>query len=135
MNIYLFGNGNTSFSDFKKHYENLINLYLNDESVSFALCDFRGVDTLAMEVLKCATAKVTVYHVGDKPRYLPDKFRTKVGDWTMCGGFENDAQRDNEAIQNCTHFIAIDFNSDAKRKSGTQKNIEKCEQLGKVRII
>ena len=134
MNIYLFGNGNISFADFKTHYEAVIQPYLNDETVHFSLCDFRGTDTLAMELLKCTTSRVSVYHIGERPRYLPDKFKTKVGDWKIIGGFENDAQRDREVIQNCTHFIAVDFNSDEKRTSGTQKNMDFCEQLGKIRL-
>lgn len=134
MNIYIFGNGNICFSDFKTHYEEVINRCLEKEDVTFLLCDFRGVDTLAMELLKCVSEKVTVYHVAGKPRYFPDKFKTKAGSWNVVGGFENDEQRDLEAINRCTHFIAVDFNSDSKRKSGTQKNIERCEQLGKIRL-
>jgi hypothetical protein len=134
MNIYIFGNGNTSFADFKTYYETVINRYVDNADVNFLLCDFKGVDTLAMEVLKCTTANVHIYHVGDKPRYLPDVFRTKVSNWTIVGGFANDASRDAVAIEKCTHFIAIDFNSDAKRKSGTLKNIERCEVLGKIRL-
>lgn len=134
MNIYIFGNGNISFSDFKKNYEEIINLYLNKDDITFSLCDFKGVDTLTMELLKCVTSNVNIYHIADKPRYLPDKFKTKVSGWTVLGGFENDEQRDNEVIKNCTHFIATDFNSDFKRKSGTQKNIELCEKLGKIRL-
>lgn len=134
INIYLFGNGNISFEDFKFHYEEVINRYLHKEEVTFLLCDFRGTDTLAMELLKCTSANVSVYHIADKPRYLPDKFKTKVGSWKIIGGFENDAQRDMEVINECTHFIAVDFNSDEKRISGTQKNIDLCEKLGKIRL-
>ena len=134
-NIYIFGNGNISFDDFKFHYEEVINRNLHDEHVTFLLCDFRGTDTLTMELLKCASANVSVYHIGEKPRYLPDKFKTHVGSWKIIGGFENDAQRDLELINECTHFIAVDFNSDEKRISGTQKNMELCEKLGKIRLI
>ncbi|RKR08798.1 hypothetical protein C8C83_0387 [Flavobacterium sp. 90] len=134
MNIYIFGNGNISFTDFKKHYESVINKYIDDKNVNFLLCDFRGVDVLAMEVLKCNTANVSVYHIGGNPRYISDKFKTKVSSWKVIGDFENDEQRDSEVIKNCTHFIAIDFNSDSNRKSGTQRNIEHCEKLGKIRL-
>ena len=134
MNIYIFGNGNLSFEDFKTYYENVMIKYTDRENVNFLLCDFRGVDALAMEVLKCSSANVSIFHIGESPRYLADKFRTKVSSWKIIGGFESDAQRDTEVIKNCTHFIAIDFNSDDKRKSGTQKNIELCEKLGKIRL-
>lgn len=135
MKIYVFGNGNISFSDFKMYYEQIMIRYVRDENVSFLVADFRGVDTLTMELLKCDSANVTVYHVGDKPRYLPDKFKTKVNNWIILGEFQNDEERDLEAINQCTHFIAMDFNSDKKRKSGTQKNIEICEKLGKNRLL
>lgn len=134
MNIYIFGNGNISFHDFKLHYEQLINRFLEEDTVMFSVCDFKGVDTLTMELLKCNTTNVAVYHIGDQPRYFPDKFKTKVSSWHIVGGFENDEQRDLAVIKNCTHFIAVDFNSDTIRKSGTQKNIERCEQLGKIRL-
>lgn len=134
MKIYIYGNGNISFSDFKTHYEQIINHYLGKDNVSFCVCDFKGVDTLTMELLKCNSENVSIYHIADKPRYLPDKFKTKVRNWTILGGFETDEQRDLEAIKNCTHFIATDFNSDNNRKSGTQKNIELCEKFGKIKL-
>jgi hypothetical protein len=135
MIIYVFGNGNIKFHDFIKQYESVLNLCLEQENSSFLVGDFRGTDTLTMEVLKHATPNVFVYHIGEKPRYLPDAFKTKVKDWTLMGGFENDEQRDKEAIKKCTHFIAIDFNTDKNRKSGTLKNIELCESLGKIRLL
>ncbi|MFB9079482.1 hypothetical protein ACFFLS_06315 [Flavobacterium procerum] len=134
MNIYIFGNGNISFDDFRKHYETVILKYFDQNDVNFLVCDFKGTDTLAMELLKCNTPNVSVFHIGERPRYMVDKFKTKAGSWKIIGGFENDEQRDAAVIENCTHFIAVDFNSDQKRKSGTQKNIERCEQLGKIRL-
>ncbi len=134
MNLYIFGNGNLSFEDFKTHYEKPLLKALEMPDSSFLLCDVRGTDTLAMEFLKCLSGKVTIYHVGEKPRYFPDKYKTKAGEWRVLGGFASDEERDRAAIDACTHYLAIDFNSDAKRKSGTQKNIELCEALGKVRM-
>ena len=134
MNIYIFGNGNLSFADFKQHYEAIISRFMDDDKVTFSLCDFRGVDSLAMELLKCSSKNVAIYHIGEKPRYFPDKYKTKVSSWTVFGGFENDEQRDSAVIAQCTHYIAVDFNSDSKRKSGTLKNIELCESLGKIRL-
>lgn len=134
MNIYIFGNGNLSFEDFKVHYEAVLLRFKDQQDVNFSLCDFRGVDVLTMEFLKCVSPNVTVYHVGERPRYFPDTYNTKAGQWKLLGGFAGDAERDGAAINACTHFIAIDFNSDAKRKSGTQKNIEHCLALGKTRL-
>ncbi len=107
---------------------------IKENNIEFIVCDFRGVDTLIMEYLKNESHNVSVLHIGEKPRYLPDKYRTKVNHWKIIGGFENDILRDKYAIENCTHFIATDFNSSEKRKSGTQKNIELCEALNKIKI-
>jgi hypothetical protein len=134
MNLYVFGNGNMSFEDFKTHYEKPLLKALEMPDSSFSLCDFRGTDTLTMEFLKCLSGNVTIYHVGERPRYFPDKYKTKAGEWRIVGGFPSDEARDRAAIDACTHYLAIDFNSDAKRKSGTQKNIELCESLGKIRL-
>jgi hypothetical protein len=78
MNIFVFGNGNIRFFDFLKYYERPLRKYINDKNCSFSVCDFRGVDTLIMELLKCANSRVTVYHIGKIPRYLPDKYKTQT---------------------------------------------------------
>ena len=132
--IYVFGNGNINYADFEVTYLKPIKRILHEGNLEFILGDFRGVDTLIMEYLKSESAQVSVLHIGEKPRYLPDKYRTKVSQWKIIGGFEDDESRDRYAISNCTHYIATDFNSDNKRKSGTQKNIELCQSLGKIRI-
>lgn len=135
MKIYIFGNGNISFGDFKQYYELPVNDALKqDQSAVFLICDFRGTDVLAAELLKSKTPNVILLHVGEKPRYFPDKFKTESGNWALSGGFKNDAERDRAAIDQCSHFIAMDFNSDTKRKSGTLKNIELCISLGKIRL-
>ena len=134
MKVYVFGNGNICFRDFICYYEVHLRHLITTPDTSFIVCDFRGVDTLTMEILKSETGKVSLYHIGDKPRYIPDHFRTKVSLWKLVGGFQTDLERDSAAIENCTHFLAIDFNSDEKRTSGTKSNIEKCLALGKIHI-
>lgn len=134
MHLYVFGNGNLSFSSFLELYAEPLDRLKDDRDVRVIVCDFRGVDTLVMEYLKCSTANVHVYHVGERPRYLPDAFRTLVNQWQLVGGFDGDGARDASAIAACTHFLAYDFNSDAKRKSGTLRNIERCLELRKPRI-
>ncbi|MEL6924354.1 MAG: hypothetical protein AAFO94_09930 [Bacteroidota bacterium] len=134
MKIFVFGNGNLSFHQFLQCYVEPLQAYFNDPQVHFLLCDFRGVDTLMMEYLKSVTASVSIYHIGTQPRYMPDKYKTKVSSWQLIGGFESDGERDRAAIDNCTHFLAIDQNSDAKRKSGTLRNIELCQSLNKQRL-
>ena len=134
MKVYIFGNGNIKFSDFESFYLKPIKKIIREDAVEFIVCDFRGLDTLIMEYLKTQTQNVSVIHIGEKPRYLPDKYRTKVSQWKIIGGFKDDQSRDHYAIHNCTHFIATDFNSNEKRISGTQKNIELCHSLGKTQI-
>ncbi|MNE69937.1 hypothetical protein D3C80_1656950 [compost metagenome] len=85
-----------------------------------------------MEFLKCQTPNVTIYHIGEKPRYAPDKFKTQVGNWNFIGGFSSDKERDLQAMDDCTHFLAYDFNSDSKRKSGTATNIGLCHEKSKT---
>lgn len=134
MNTFIFGNGNLSFTDFVEHYSKRIKMIGFGTDIHFTICDFRGVDTLTMEFLKCEAANVSIFHIGEMPRYLPDKFRTRVSEWNLIGQFKSDKERDLAAIENCTHFLAFDFNSDESRKSGTQKNIEKCLKLNKIRL-
>lgn len=135
MITYVFGNGNTSWEDFIRYYVPHLDRLAADPGNAFMVCDFRGVDTLTLEYLKTRTGNVSLYHVGDRPRYLPDAFRTRAGEWKLVGGFPSDGVRDGAAIEACTHFLAIDFNSDDQRKSGTLKNIEKALKIGKVAIL
>ncbi|MBF7089959.1 hypothetical protein IUY40_00145 [Flavobacterium sp. ALJ2] len=132
--IYVFGNGNLSFESFKVYYERPI-MQLLLKNKNFIVCDFKGVDTLTMELLKCITANVTVLHIGEKPRYIPDKYKTEVSKWHIIGGFQSDKERDNVAINMCTHFLACDLNTNKKRKSGTQANIEDCLNKHKISIL
>lgn len=134
MKIYIFGNGNIKYSDFEDLYLKPIKRLIKESNNEFILCDFKGVDTLIMEYLKTESQNVSILHIGEKPRYIPDKYRTKVSNWKIIGGFEDDNSRDKYAIDNCTHFIATDFNSNEKRKSGTQKNIEFCKSINKIKI-
>ncbi len=134
ISIYIFGNGNISLSDFITYYQQPLLPYITNSEVSFILCDFKGTDTLSMELLKTYAQHVTIYHIGEHPRYIPDKYKTKVGQWKLEGGFKDDESRDIAAIDNCTHFLAIDFNTNSKRKSGTLKNIECCLSNHKIKI-
>jgi len=133
MKIFVFGNGNISFESYLNCYKKSITPLL-DEDNEFILCDFKGVDTLTAELLKTKTANVIVFHIGKFPRYTPDKYKTKVSQWIYKGGFISDEERDLEALNYCTHFIATDFNSNSKRISGTKKNIEECLKQGKINL-
>jgi hypothetical protein len=133
MRLYVFGNGNLSFSTFLALYVPALML-LSMRTTQFLVCDYMGADTLTMEFLKDRAADVRIFHMKENPRYVPVTYRTKASAWVRVGGFEDDKSRDEAAIQECTHFLAFDFNSDDKRKSGTQRNIERCLSLGRVSL-
>lgn len=135
MILYVFGNGNLPWDTFSLHYAPQLHACANNPHHQFIVCDFRGADTLTQEFLKTLTGNVHVYHVGQRPRYLADAFRTRVSEWTMVGGFASDSARDQAAMEACTHFLAVDFNSDAHRTSGTHQNIAQCLQWGKLALL
>lgn len=128
--LYVFGNGNLGFDTFLARYVPGLERALACDA-AFLVCDFRGADTLTLEWLKDRTAAVTLLHVGERPRYRPDAWRTRVSEWTMQGGFASDAARDAAAIAACTAFLALDQNSDARRTSGTARIIEACLAAGR----
>jgi hypothetical protein len=130
MKVFIFGNGNIDFQTFMGLYQERIIPLIRDNA-TFIVCDFRGADTLAIELLK-HYPNVELCYMGGVPRYMPDKFKTQAGRWKFTGGFKSDTERDEHAISQCTHFIGFDFNSDDKRISGTAKNIAKCVALGKI---
>jgi len=131
--IYVSGNGNVTWENFHQFYiEPLKKLNLSE--FEFIIGDFSGTDTLMMEFLKDKSENVTILHVGKKPRYFANSFKTMTGKWKIIGGFTSDYERDLFGIEHCTHFLAADFNTDEKRKSGTLKNIEKCLNLNKIAI-
>ncbi|WP_372364630.1 hypothetical protein [Candidatus Uabimicrobium sp. HlEnr_7] len=132
MKLFVFGNGSINFSDYIDFYLHHLNTLNNIRKVEFVVCDFCGVDTLTMEFLKTRSSKVSIYHIAERPRYLPARYRTKVTSWKLIGGFSCDEERDNAAIDACTHFLALDFNSTAQRESGTKKNINRCIVMKKI---
>jgi hypothetical protein len=131
--IYVSGNGNVSWENFHQFYIEPLKK-LNFSEFEFIIGDFSGTDTLMMEFLKNKTENVTVLHVGKRPRYFANSFKTKAEKWSVIGNFDSDYERDMFGIEQCTHFLAIDFNTDEKRKSGTLKNIEKCLNLNKIEV-
>jgi hypothetical protein len=134
QSIYIFGNGNLAFVNFMEQYCSKIVEQCILPQVNFMVCEFRGADMLAMELLKNHSASVTILHVGKTPRYFPDKFRTYCSEWKLVGGFLNDEERDNYAIENCTAFIARDYNSDKNKITATAKNIARLLGMGKIQL-
>ncbi len=126
------GNGNLPFDVFCSHYVPALERALAADA-GFIVCDFRGADALTLEWLKTRTGDVEVLHVGERPRYLPDRYRTKVSNWTIRGGFASDDERDEAALEGATHVLAHDFNSKPDRMSGTGKLLARAAELGRLR--
>ncbi|WP_294301246.1 hypothetical protein [uncultured Chryseobacterium sp.] len=131
--IFVFGNGNLSWENFHLFYIEPLKGTTFSEC-EFIIGDFAGADTMMMEYLKDKTENVTIIHMKDRPRYSVNTFRNQAARWKMIGKFVSDGERDEYGISNCTHFLAVDFNSDETRKSGTLKNIEKCVSLGRIKL-
>lgn len=128
--IYVFGHANINYWDFRAFYERaLFEQTLPPYRTRFVLGDCRGTDTLAMEFLK-NHPNVCVYHMHDKPRYLPDRFESKVAQWQVHGGFQTDGQRDRACIDVCTHYIGVSL----RDGSGCSKLIRKLELTGKISL-
>ncbi len=133
--IYVFGNGRLAFDDFLDLYRPPIEAALAEPSTTWLVGDFRGVDTLVMEVLKARTAAVTVFHVGERPRYLPDRHGTLAARWQLRGGFADDRGRDDAALAACTHFLAVDRFSRPGKPTGTAGLIDRCRAAGKLPLV
>ncbi len=124
-----------SFDDFRGLYVLAIDSALERVATSWVVCDFRGVDTLTMEYLKTRTAAVSVFHVGAAPRYLPDRRHTHVDEWTIRGGFADDAARDQAALASATHFLAVDRFSTPKRPTATARLVDRAMAAGRVPLV
>lgn len=135
MVVYIFGNGNLSFEHFTTFYVPKLSELSIKKNIHFIICDFRGADTLSLEFLKNKTSNVSIYHIDHSPRYVPDKYKTKVSQWNIISGFTSDFERDNAAIEKCTHFLAKDFNTSKDQISSTQSNIIKCLSKGKIDLL
>lgn len=130
--VFVCGNGHILFRDFADTYGRvLLECTINGDTILVG--DYVGVDTLTMEWLKLYP-NVQLYHMYDKPRYIPSRYMTRVSLWQVRGGYETDALRDMAMIDKCTHYLAYDICIDKNRKSGTLKNIELCKKLGKVKL-
>jgi hypothetical protein len=129
--LFIFGNGNSSFEIFCNEYIPILDKAIKD-NYNFILCDFRGIDVLCMEYLKNKTNKVTIYHIGIKPRYLPDLYKTKVSSWKLNSNHLDDYSRDMLAINDCSHYFGIDYNSNTDRQSGTLKNLINLKNKNKI---
>lgn len=127
--VYIFGHNNITWNSFVAYYESALHDTIQTwVDAEYLVCDARGCDTLTMEWLKTQTDLVTVHHMFEKPRYLPDTYKSKVSSWSIQGGFISDKHRDTYCVDKCTHFVGFSSRPD----SSTQKLRDLCLEKGKI---
>lgn len=127
---FVSGHINLTPQEFKQHYVPRLDNALKTQGCSFVVGDAHGTDLMTQEFLNSTPldTKVTVYHMFQKPR-------CHVGDFKTQGGFSTDENRD-EAMTMASDvdiaWVRPVYQQRAlygtrykKRKSGTQKNIER----------
>lgn len=108
--IYVSGNGNVTWENFHQFYiEPLKKLNLSE--YEFIIGHFSGTDTLMMEFLKDKSENVTILHVGKKPRYFANLFKTKAEKWKIVGGFTSDYERDQFGIEQYQFVLNDDLDN------------------------
>ena len=132
MKIYFIsGHCDITQGEFKEYYHARLDAAL-EEKASFVVGDARGVDMLTHAYLNVKTRDVTVYHIGQKPFHNMGGFPTR-------GGFDNHAKKDAAMTRISDADIAWVRSEEEqkklygdkyrKRKSGTQKNLERRAKL------
>jgi len=124
---FISGHGYLTYEDWLLHYKSKLDKVLSNKGF-FILGDYKGCDVLCMEYLKNKTSNVTICHMFDKPRYLPDKFNSLVKNWEIIGNFVSDESRDTYMTNNSDFDIA--YVKEGGDISGTAKNINrrKCKE-------
>lgn len=112
--FFISGHLDLTQDEFSAHYVPQIEGALKWPPVSFVVGDARGADTLVQEYLKLRCADVVVYHMFEKPRNNPAKFKTK-------GWHLSDIDRDEAMTRDSTHDIA--WVRPGRESSGTAKNL------------
>jgi hypothetical protein len=131
---FISGHCDITQDEFKKYYHRRIDMALEKKSM-FVMGDARGVDMLAQAYLNGKTENVVVYHIGEKPLH-------NIGGYPTIGGFKNHKKKDSAMTYASDADIAwvrsdeeqrqLYGNKYRKRKSGTQKNLERRAKIDKV---
>lgn len=89
MIYFVSGHIDVSNDEFLLHYKKELDSALEDTNCSFVIGDAGGVDTFAQQYLdgRIDKTKVTVYHMGPKPRNNPVGYKT-------IGGFSDHFSKD-----------------------------------------
>ena len=114
---FISGHRDITQDEFDKYYLEILDKVAEDESATFVVGDYQGVDFMAQQALAemVNPDRVTVYHMFEKPRHLAsDKFHLK-------GGYKDDIDRDSAMTRESTDDIA--WIRKGKETSGTAQNI------------
>lgn len=118
---FVSGHLDLTSAEFDAHYRSAIDKALAGGD-SFVVGDARGADTMTQNYLLGKTTAVVVYHLFTSPR-------NNVGFKTI-GGFESDEERDTQMTAESDRDIA--WVRSGRKKSGTQKNIDRRKQENTV---
>lgn len=123
MIYFISGHRDLNKEDFEKHYVPMINAVLEDRSGRlnvFVVGDCDGVDKMAQDYLSKTLPKnlhiiVTVYHPGNKPRYLASPC------FLTSGGYKDDVEKDEAMTRESQVDLAVI--QKGRWTSGTAQNI------------
>ena len=115
---YISGHLDLTAAEFEAHYRPAVDAALA-RGESFVVGDGRGTDAMAQNYLLDKTTAVVVYHMFASPR-------NNAGFPTV-SGFESDEARDAGMTAGSDQDIA--WVRPGRKKSGTQKNIDRREQV------
>jgi hypothetical protein len=115
---YVSGHLDLTSTEFEAHYRPAIEAALA-RGEAFVVGDARGTDAITQSYLLGKTTAVVVYHMFTSPRNNAG-FQTR-------GGFTADAERDAQMTADSDQDIA--WVRPGREKSGTQKNLDRRQQL------
>ena len=117
--FFISGHRDITYNEYTRLYLPKIIECIDKYDAYFIMGDYEGVDIMAqntlMGVLEYPIDKVTVYHMGDKPRNVHPTIQQFVG------GFRTDEERDYAMSANSDEDIA--FIRCGRFTSGTAQNI------------
>ena len=122
MIYFISGHRNITDEEFMLHYSPRIYDALRDPKAQFVIGECDGVDSLAQKFLigKIDNDKVTIFHMGDNPKYY-------FGEWKLKGGYNTDIHRDSVM----TNYSSVDIAwiRNWGENSGTEQNVLRRERL------
>jgi hypothetical protein len=112
MIVFVSGHLDLTADEFAQHYEPRLRQHVLAGD-SFVVGDARGADRMAHDFLKQLGAKVTVFHMKQKPRYETDCEKR--------GGYKTDNERD--AAMTAASNADVAWVRPGRENSGTARNL------------